>query len=103
MRNVLTHGSDPSLPMDIDFMIACPDVAVAERIAPLIATRGYITKIAVDPDEEAVTCYCTRNMLLDYDALIAVQSELDTIARRFEGYIDGWGTFGNFEVSGAKP
>ena len=81
--------------MNIDFMIACPDVAAAERIAPLAASRGYTTKISVDEDDHSVTCYCMRFMLLDYDALISAQAELDAVAQPHEGYIDGWGTFGN--------
>jgi regulator of RNase E activity RraB len=101
MRNVLSHGSDPSRPMDIDFMIACPDVAAAERIAPLASSRGFTTKISVDEEDDSVTCYCMRHMLLDYDALISTQAELDALAKPHEGYIDGWGTFGN--ASEAKP
>jgi pyrroloquinoline quinone (PQQ) biosynthesis protein C len=34
-------------------------------------------------------------MLLDYSGLVAVQNELDEIARTEGGHIDGWGTFGN--------
>ena len=81
--------------MDIDFMIACADVAAAETIAEVAASRGYQIEIAVDEEDHSVTCYCMKHMLLDYDALIAVQSELDSVARPHNGYIDGWGTFGN--------
>jgi regulator of RNase E activity RraB len=95
MRRVLSHDADPSRPMDIDFMIACLDVATAERIAPLASSLGYTTKITADEEDDSVTCYCMRNMLLDYDALISAQSELDAVAKLHDGYIDGWGTFGN--------
>lgn len=95
MRNVLSHGSDPSRPMNIDFMIACVDVSTAETIAPLGRSRGYSTSISVDDEDGSVTCNCMKRMLLDYDALISVQAELDAMARPYKGYIDGWGTFGN--------
>ena len=96
MRRVLEHGSDPTSPMDIDFMIACPDVASADKIAPLAAASGYSVRITVDEEDDSVTCYCTMKMLLDYDPLISCQSQLDSIGRQHGAYIDGWGTFGNF-------
>lgn len=101
MRRVLSSGSDPSLPMTIDFMIACPDVSAAEKIDPIARDRGYSTKISVDEETDEVTCYCTKHMLLDYDALISAQSELNAIAEPFGGYSDGWGTFGNVTESSA--
>ena len=95
MRRVIDDGSDPTKPMDIDFMIACPDIQAAENIAPLADSQGYMVKISVDAEHGSVTCYCMRNMLLDYDALIATQAQLDAIAKLHHSHIDGWGTFGN--------
>ena len=95
MRRVIEDGSDLEKPMNIDFMIACPDVPSAERIAPLAAAAGYAVSISVDEEDESVTCYCARMMLLDYDALMASQGELDAIGQQYGGFIDGWGTFGN--------
>ena len=95
MRRVLNNGSDPSNPMDIDFMIACPSIDAAKKIAPKVELIGYIPSISVDEDSGAITCYCMKHMLLDYDLLIAAQAELDSLAQPHEGYIDGWGTFGN--------
>jgi regulator of RNase E activity RraB len=95
MRRVLSHGSDPTRPMDVDFMIACPDVTTAEKIASLVSSMGFTTKISVDKADNSVTLYCVKHMLLDYDALMAIQSELNAIAQPHRGYIDGWGTFGN--------
>lgn len=81
--------------MDIDFMIACTDISSATQIAPHAEQLGYTTEINVDEEDQSVTCYCMKRMLLHYDALIAAQSELDSIARARGGYIDGWGTLGN--------
>jgi regulator of RNase E activity RraB len=95
MRRVLNDGSDPSKPMDIDFMVACPSIESAELIAPETEAKGYKSSIFIDEDSGAITCYCMKSMLLDYDLLISAQAELDAVARSHEGYIDGWGTFGN--------
>lgn len=95
MRRVLDSGSEPDKPMDIDFMIACPDLASAKIIAPLASAVGYSVSITADEENDSVTCYCTRTMLLNYDTLIACQEELDGIGRQYGGHSDGWGTFGN--------
>ena len=95
MRRVIEDGSDPASPMDIDFMIACPDIASAEQIAPSVEAAGYSVNISVDQENNSITCYCMRKMLLDYDSLIFCQNELDEIGRRNGCYIDEWGTFGN--------
>ena len=95
MRRVIEDGSDPARPMDIDFMIACPDVVSAEAIAPLAAAAGYSVSISDDEEDGSITCYCMRTMVLDYDSLISCQNELNEIGRQHDGYIDGWGTFGN--------
>ncbi|RYD35817.1 MAG: ribonuclease E inhibitor RraB [Verrucomicrobiaceae bacterium] len=99
MRRVLSHGSNVYRPMNIDFMVACSNVPTAEEVMSIARSRGYSTKISVDPEDETVTCYCTKRMLLDYEALVSAQSELDVIAEAFGGYCDGWGTFGNVSPS----
>ena len=67
---------------------------------------GYETSIDFDDGEDAEddeeitepwTCTCTKQMLLEYDGVMAAQAELDEIARPLGGYADGWGTFGNVE------
>lgn len=95
MRRVLASGSDPTLPMKVDFMIACPDVIAAGRIAELVDEMGYATAIKVYDEDRSVTCYCTKDMMLLYEDLISSQEDLDAVARQHDGFIDGWGTFGN--------
>ena len=103
LRRVVAIGSDMSRPMDIDFEIAAPDEATAKRVADEAAKLGYRTNIWFDDEEQDLddkplppwTCTCTTTMLAEYDAIIAVQAELDAIARPFGAYVDGWGTFGN--------
>ena len=50
-----------------------------------------------DEITEPWTCTCRKTMLLQYEAVMAAQEELDRIARPMGGYADGWGTFGNVE------
>ena len=95
IQRVIANGSDQSKPMDIDFMIACDTVADAKKIIGPVESLGYSTSITEDPDDEAVTCYCSRNMMLDYAEIVLAQRELDRIAGEHNSFIDGWGTFGN--------
>jgi regulator of RNase E activity RraB len=95
MRRVLRSGSDPSKPIDIDFMVACLSVAAAEKIAPVASALGYSVSISMDKEDHSITCNCSKNMLLDYDLLIQSQEELYRAAKVYDGYVDGWGTFGN--------
>jgi regulator of RNase E activity RraB len=106
LRQVVSIGSDMSRPMDIDFEIATPDEAAAERVADEVAKLGY--RISIDfYDKEGTrdpwTCNCTRTMVAEYDAIIAVQAELDAIARPLGAYVDGWGTFGNAQKPPPPP
>jgi hypothetical protein len=39
-------------------------------------------------------CYCSKNIMLDYNEIISIQEQLNEISRPFGGYSDGWGTFG---------
>ena len=95
LRRLVAIGSDMSKPVDIDFQIAAPDEATAKRVADEAAKLGYRISIRESMPCCAWTCECTRTMLAEYDAIIAVQAELDAIARPLGGYADGWGTFGN--------
>ena len=100
LRRVAADGSDMSKPMDIDFQVAAPDEATAERVADEASELGYRISIYFDDDDienagYPWTCECTKSMVPTYDALLAAQAELDAIARPLGAYVDGWGTFGN--------
>jgi regulator of RNase E activity RraB len=95
MRRVIEDGSDLNKPMDIDFMISCPSISAAEKIEAQVIQQGYKVQISQDSDDNSITCYCMKIMLLEYEKLIKIQEELDGIAKLHGGYIDGWGTFGN--------
>ena len=106
LRRIAADGNDMSRPMDVDFQMAAADETAAKSVADSAAKLGYRTSICVDDgaeDDEHLTdpwtCECTKNMILTYDAVIAVQLELDAIARPIGAYSDGWGTFGNADTN----
>jgi regulator of RNase E activity RraB len=110
LRMIAEDGHDMTQPMDVEFHVAAATEEVAEKIAEAAVELGYEAFIDFDDgsDDEEVedeitepwTCTCRKAMVLEYDAIMASQSELDAIARPMGGYADGWGTFGNVEVEG---
>lgn len=111
LRMIAEDGNDMTQPMDVEFHVAAATEEDAETIADAAEKLGYETFVDYDDgsdDEEELeeevtepwTCTCRKNMLLEYDAIMSAQAELDAIARPLGGYADGWGTFGNVERSG---
>lgn len=98
LRRLREAGSDLSRPMAIDFAIDVSDGVAARAIALEVAAAGYRVEV-VEEDEDGEgpswTCYCMREMIPDYEAVIAVQAELDRLAAPYGGRCDGWGSFGN--------
>ena len=96
IRRVIEDGSDLTHPMVVEFQIDCPDLASAESIAARIP-HEFTTQVYRDPDDDSVTCECSREMLLVYSELVSIQRQLTEIATPFGGRCEAWGTFGNRE------
>ena len=106
IQMIADDGNDLSQPMEVQFHVAAATEEMAEKIAVAAEGLGYEVSIEFDDGEdqeededisEPWTCTCSKEMLLEYDAVVAAQAELDKIARPHGGYADGWGTFGNAE------
>ena len=104
LQMIADDGNDMSKPMIVDYHVAAATEDTAEKIASAAEKLGYEVAIDFDDGEDAEedeeitepwTCTCRRQMLLQYDAVVAAQKQLDEIARPLGGYSDGWGTFGN--------
>lgn len=100
LRRVVADGSDMTKPMEIDFVVAVPSREAGDQVAQHARRLGFRVDLVADaheeePDATSWSCYCTKSMVPDYDALLAVQRELDGIAKPWGGWSDGWGTFGN--------
>ncbi len=58
---------------------------------------GFDTKIEFDAEYEDWTCYCSKKIFLDYNIIVNIEIILDKIARKYNGNIDGFGTYGNLD------
>jgi hypothetical protein len=105
LRRLAALGHNLSLPMDLEFHVAIPDESSAMKVAMEAARLGYLTDIWQDHEDHwsdpgAVSslcwrCRCTKRLVPDYPAIVAIQEELDRIARPLGGYSDGWDSVGN--------
>lgn len=102
LQKLAEAGNDFSKPMDVDIQIAAPDEEVAIQIANSASALGYRTEVFFDDDLEDVgeapepwTCECSKVILVTYDRILAVQEELNHIAKPLACYVDGWSTYGN--------
>lgn len=95
LRRVAGDGSDMTKPMLVDFMVAVPDERTGRQFAERVRTLGFEPKVERDSESQTWTCYCSKQMVPAYEAIILAQDDLDEMAKPFGGYSDGWGTLGN--------
>jgi regulator of RNase E activity RraB len=93
LRRIAEGGSDMALPMPVEFTVVFPERAEAEAFSGLVASLGY--RPTVEPEDDGWCCTCTRDMVATHPAIVAAQDSLAAAAEKFEGVLDGWGSFGN--------
>lgn len=85
-------GSDPFAAYDVDFFLALPSEAVAQRIAGRLATEGFQVDIkpVADSDAHPFSVHAMRSMQLTVDGIREVSARLRSIAAETGGRYDGW-------------
>src|SRR5215475_3621297 len=102
LREIAKRGSDLTKPMEVDFFVAVPSKDAGDRVAIKARVLGFVTSVEQDdhkPDDDGFewTCYCTKVLIPEYSEVMKIERQLDSIAKEFGGYADGFGTFGNAE------
>lgn len=95
LRDFQKNGFDLSKPMDIDFFVAVPSRPSGEKVALQARALGYVVSVEQDDDTKEWTCYCTKRMVPDYHKIVSIEDELMAISKPFDGFADGFGTYGN--------
>lgn len=93
LRKLASHA-DMGKPMKIDFFVVVPDEVAGSVLATRVQARGYVTSVEHDDPTGQWTCYCGKELVPTYDAIIAAQSELERSSADVGGYTDGWGASG---------
>src|SRR4051794_9348413 len=97
LRRLQKHA-DLSKPMTIDFQVALPNENVGKNFANVVRGLGYHAEVYASPECKLPwTCECSSRMLVSYEAIMSIQVELTRLSKPFDGFPDGWGSFGNEE------
>jgi regulator of RNase E activity RraB len=107
LRQLMERGSDLSKPMEMDFFITVPSKEAGDKVAIKVRELGFTTAVEQEdeldeeghpPDHQMEwTCYCTKTLIPDYSEIVQIEEQLESIAKEFGGYTDGFGSFGNAE------
>ena len=89
------QGFDMSRPMKIEFFLALPDEEAGKRIIDQIESEGFSVSLESDSETGKWTCYCSKDLVPAYSAIIEIESRLDEIAKGAGGFADGFGSYGN--------
>ena len=95
LARIALDGSDLSRLLDMDFFVAVPDESAGRVVAARAAKLGFATNVEQDAESREWTCYCTKRLVPAFEIVVAIERELDALARDAGGYADGFGTFGN--------
>ena len=95
LRRMEEDGSDLSRPLRMDFFVAVPDRASGDVVAVAAAALGFETSVERDDDGSSWTCYCVKVIVPAYDTVVAIEHQLDALARPVGGHADGFGSYGN--------
>jgi regulator of RNase E activity RraB len=89
------NGFDLSKPLDIDFFVAVPSKKTGDQVAIKAEKLGF--KVSVEKDEETGewTCYCAKTLIPEHSEVVRIEEELDSMAKPYSGYADGFGSYGN--------
>ncbi len=106
LAQLAAQGVDLSQPLEMEFSVAVPDEASAQKTLQAMTQAGYDSYIEfdegepdedgeIDPDDEEFgpswTVVATVHMAPEYAEIMRIQADLDRIARPQGGYSDGWG------------
>ncbi len=98
LERIARDGSDLGRPLSMDFFVAVPNEMAGHMMVARVANLGFEAILELDPESEEWTCYCTKVIVPKLDTVVAIESQLDSLARDIGGYVDGFGTFGNADL-----
>lgn len=103
LRQMADQGIDLVSPRTIEFEHCFPDETRARAfLAAVAGTVREARLIPPDPDEgRGWEVECTERMVPTHAAITETELRLDDVAKRFDGYADGWGSLSNTDGSPA--
>ncbi|MCT8986965.1 ribonuclease E inhibitor RraB [Shewanella phaeophyticola] len=86
-------GIDLTQPLEVDFFLVFDDQRDAESAMEALTQTELQGELELNFDEESTkweVIVCLQ-MVPEYDALVAKETELNNFAQEFDGISDGWG------------
>ena len=88
LRRLHKAGFDFGIPADVEFYCYAKDVEDAQGIADKMQGVGF--RADVFKDDDSVSVYFKKRMLLTYDAVVAEQKIADQLLLPHATVCDGW-------------
>ena len=95
LRRIARDGSDLTLPLEMDFFVAVPNLDRGDAVAARACALGFRTSVEQDLESGEWTCYCTKILVPELASVLAIERQLQLLARELDGRADGFGTYGN--------
>ncbi|WP_394130946.1 ribonuclease E inhibitor RraB [Shewanella maritima] len=95
-------GIDLTKALNVDFFLVFEDQRDAESALEALVQQEAEGEVELHFDEDTETweVIVCLNMVPDYDALVAKETELNAFANEFDGGSDGWGVMQHQEGDG---
>ncbi|WP_394172803.1 ribonuclease E inhibitor RraB [Thalassotalea litorea] len=86
-------GMDLTQPVIVEFFQLFEKKQNAQALADFLATLDDIIEVKLHPDQtpEVWDVDCTVKMIPSYENIVAKERYFETLARKYDGYNDGWG------------
>jgi hypothetical protein len=93
LKSLYKEGLDFRKSHSVEFFIAVPDKDSGDRLTDILKAEGFNCFLEQDDETDEWSCCTSKNMLLDYDAIVEIQNRLDHLSKPHGGFSDGWGVF----------
>ena len=91
ISHLISNGSDPSKPHELDFFFYLPDRPSCESLAARLNASGFRTDV-LEPDADSRWAIQAWIWLpLDYGRIRSLTRDFEQIATALGGEFDGWG------------
>jgi hypothetical protein len=93
LQSLYKDGVNFKKPQAVEFFVAVPNRATGEKLSQILKGEGFNCFLEQDDETEEWACSCSKKMLLNYNEIVKIQTELNNISKPHGGYSDGWGVF----------
>ncbi|WP_244440898.1 ribonuclease E inhibitor RraB [Neobacillus jeddahensis] len=87
------EGINFKKPQSVEFFVAVPDQSTGKKLTEVLKGAGFNCFLEQDDETDEWACSCSKRMLLNYNEIIKIQNQLNSLSKPHGGFSDGWGVF----------